>query len=475
MRDFPLRAWLYTGALVGVAIFAVAMGSPSSGLQWSEATKFGILVVLCGLAPITFPNASYSVSFVVVMAAVISLGPAGAGFAAAFEAIDPSVRGRPDWLGRSIFNAAQLCLSTTMAGCAYDLSGGPVGSLAAADFPEIFLALAVAALVHFLVNTSAVACMVTIVRRVPWRQVWSANFLSVVAGSLGFALLGVMLAALYLQMGLSTLIFLLVPLLVARHAVQAAAAMDVIYEDTVRALAGAIEAKDSYTRGHAERVARVSEMIATELGMPALRVRALKIAALMHDVGKLVVETQILTKPGKLTEEEYEHMKLHPVAGTSIVTEIDFLRDGDAVDAVRHHHERMDGRGYPDGLMADEVPLVARIVMCADAFDSMTSTRSYRFAKPVDDALRELRRCSAKQFDPLVLGALTRAVTRHGWEPSPETFQGERTDRPLGELHEIHEAHHGHGRHGGHGGHHAPVLPHAPSAQQSPGAHVAHG
>lgn len=438
MRDFPIRAWLYTAALVGAAIFVAGVSAPAQGMPWVDASTFGVLVVLSGLAPINFPNASYSVSFVVVMAAVISLGPAGAGFAAAFEAIDPGVRGRPDWVGRSVFNAAQLSLATTLAGLAYVVTGGPVGSLAAADFPEIFLSLAAAAIVHFLVNTSAVSGMVTIVRRVPWRQVWSSNFLSIVSGSLGFAVLGVMLAQLHLLMGLSAAVFLLVPLLVARHGVQAAAAMDVIYEDTVRAIAGAIEAKDAYTRGHAERVARVSELIATELGMPALKVRALKIAALMHDVGKLVVATPILTKPGKLTAEEYEHMKWHPIAGTAIVNEIDFLRDGDAVDAVRHHHERMDGRGYPDGLSGDEVPLTARIVMCADAFDSMTSTRSYRFAKPVDDALREMRRCSATQFDSLVLGALTRAVHRHGWEPSPESFLGERTDRPLGDVHHAH-------------------------------------
>jgi len=200
----------------------------------------------------------------------------------------------------------------------------------------------------------------------------------------------------------------------------------------------AIEAKDAYTRGHAERVSKLTTMIARELGFTEKQVHSIRIAALMHDVGKLVVSTAILTKPGKLTDEEYEHMKWHPIFGCEVIEEIDFLRDGEAVNAVRHHHERLDGRGYPDNLFGDDVPVTARVVMVADAFDSMTSTRTYRFARTVDEGLRELRRCAATQFDPLCISALDRAIRKHGWEPTPELYAGEQTERPAVSVHAKH-------------------------------------
>src|SRR5207244_3708320 len=117
-------------------------------------------------------------------------------------------------------------------------------------------------------------------------------------------------------------------------------------------------------------------------GLSEERCRAIRYAAIMHDVGKLTVLSSVLQKPGKLTPEEYEHMKIHPLRGVEIVSEIDLLRE--VIVAVRHHHERIDGKGYPDGLAGEEIPLLARIVTVSDAFDSMTSTRTYRKAKTVE-------------------------------------------------------------------------------------------
>jgi putative nucleotidyltransferase with HDIG domain len=404
-----------------------------------EMLAFGGLFLLAELKPIPIPQAegppiSYSVGFVVAVAAFVALGPAEAAIAAALGALDPGLRTRSDWLGRMIFNAAQLSLATAMAGGAYVLAHG--GSTITKDsFPFVLLPLLAASVVYFITNTGAVACMVSLVRRIPFREVWWSNFFSVTVTTFAFAVLGVTLGALYDKLQFAALLFILVPMMVARHAFIAATEMDVAYEATLRGLVMAIEAKDAYTRGHAERVSRLSAMIARELGLPERKVRALRIAALLHDVGKLAVSTSILTKPGKLTPEEYEHMKSHPVHGTEIVNEIDFLRDGNAVEAVRHHHERMDGKGYPDGLAGTEIPLTARVVMVADAFDSMTSTRSYRPAKPVEPGMAELRKWQGVQFDAGVVDALERAITKHGWEPSPEAFEGELTPRPAVSVH----------------------------------------
>jgi HD-GYP domain-containing protein (c-di-GMP phosphodiesterase class II) len=126
-------------------------------------------------------------------------------------------------------------------------------------------------------------------------------------------------------------------------------------------------------------------------------------------------------------------MKQHPVRGYEIVSEIDFLKEA-AETAVRHHHERMDGRGYPDGLVGDKIPVIARIVMVCDAFDSMTSTRVYRKAKSIDEAMTELHRCVGTQFDPEALAALEKAIAKEGWEAEPEQDEHEAADVAIAAL-----------------------------------------
>jgi len=439
MRDFPKRAWAYTAAVTIAAAFAIVqLAHGETGVRFAAAAGFGLLFLLTELAPFQLPHASYSVSFVIAVATLTALGPAEAAIAACFGAFDLALVHRADRVGRMVFNGAQLGLSTAAAGAAYVATGGPVGHIDASAFPRIFVPIIATAATYFVFNTGLVAGMISLVRRVSFVDTWSLNYLSIVASTFAFAVVGVLLAALYAVMGLVAVVFVIVPLMVARRALQSAIEMDKAYDATLRGLVHAIEAKDAYTRGHAERVSQIGEMIAREMGLSERRCRMLRIAALMHDVGKLVVSTTILQKPGKLTPEEYDHMKWHPIHGYDIVSEIDFLREGEAVNAVRHHHERMDGRGYPDGLAGEEIPLTARIVMVADAFDSMTSTRTYRMAKPVEDGLKELRRCEGVQFDGRVIEALERALQKNVWEPVPEEFTGEQTARPEVLVHAVH-------------------------------------
>src|SRR5205814_169843 len=222
----------------------------------------------------------------------------------------------------------------------------------------------------------------------------------------------------------NSILFVLMPLLVARQAFQAAVTMQGAYGETVKGLVAAIEAKDPYTRGHAQRVSQLSEMSARAYGLSEDRCRSIRYSALMHDGGKFGVWNKLLKKPGKLTPEEFEHMKDHPVLGVEIVSEIYLLQE--AIDGVRHHHERMDGHGYPGGLVGDQIPLFARLIMVCDAFDSMTSTRVYRVAKTVEEAFVELRRCAGTQFDEASLNAVEKAVSRNGWEPvGREELDGE--------------------------------------------------
>jgi putative nucleotidyltransferase with HDIG domain len=157
-------------------------------------------------------------------------------------------------------------------------------------------------------------------------------------------------------------------------------------------------------------------MIARELGMDDERVEVLRFAGILHDVGKLGVPTRLLRKDGPLTPEERRIIELHPEYGHEMVRGIGFL--GEARSAILHHHERIDGSGYPYGLVGRQIPEFARVVAVADAFDAMTSTRSYRRARPVGAALAELERCAGAQFDPGMVRALVRALDRHGWHPA---------------------------------------------------------
>jgi HD-GYP domain-containing protein (c-di-GMP phosphodiesterase class II) len=157
-------------------------------------------------------------------------------------------------------------------------------------------------------------------------------------------------------------------------------------------------------------------MIAEQIGMQEKRITSLRYAGILHDVGKLGVPTRLLQKSGPLTESEFAAIQLHPMRGVEIVREIQFL--GEAYAGIMHHHERMDGRGYPMGLSGHQIPEFARIIAVADAFDAMTSTRSYRSARSVPDAVTELERCAGAQFDPVMVDALVQAIDEHGWQPA---------------------------------------------------------
>ena len=200
----------------------------------------------------------------------------------------------------------------------------------------------------------------------------------------------------------------------------AAAADDEHHTRTLSsALARAVDAKDSYTRSHCQTVSQLCGLVGAELGFDGERLTRLRLAGLLHDVGKIGVPDAILNKPAGLTDDEYEHMKRHSLLGYDIVQAADMELEA---RWVRHHHERYDGRGYPDGLAGDAIPLEARIILVADAFEAMTSDRPYRKAPGQAFAVEELRRNAGSQFDPAVVAALTRVLERgegSAWAEAP--------------------------------------------------------
>jgi HD-GYP domain-containing protein (c-di-GMP phosphodiesterase class II) len=187
--------------------------------------------------------------------------------------------------------------------------------------------------------------------------------------------------------------------------------MRVIYRDTVRAFAAAIDRKDKYTQGHSERVGKYSEVIAREMGWSVKEIEGIAVAGYLHDVGKLVVERDIINAPYKIDAKQSSELNRHPAAGFEILSPINHPY-ADIPLAARYHHERIDGRGYPEGLTGDQIPFVAKIVSLADSFDAMTTDRPYKKRRGMEEVVDDFRRNTGKQFAPEVVASFCRALLK---------------------------------------------------------------
>ncbi len=172
------------------------------------------------------------------------------------------------------------------------------------------------------------------------------------------------------------------------------------YLDMVQTLRYTVEAKDTYTRGHSDRVSEYSVLIGEKLGLPEDQIKTLRIGGLFHDIGKIGIPDSILLKPGKLTDDEYSEIKNHPSIGAHILGSAKIFQD--IIPIVKHHHEKYDGNGYPSRLKGEDIPYLARIAAVADTFDAMTSRRSYRGPIDVEQVKEEIKRCEGTQFDPQI-------------------------------------------------------------------------
>jgi HD-GYP domain-containing protein (c-di-GMP phosphodiesterase class II) len=179
-----------------------------------------------------------------------------------------------------------------------------------------------------------------------------------------------------------------------------------LFLNAIQMLAGAVDEKDPYTRGHSDRVTRYSVLIATEMGLKEEDVEKIRVSAQLHDVGKIGIEDRILKKPGALTPEEFEIMKTHTTKGAAILRPVEALRD--MLPGIELHHESLDGRGYPYGLKGDQIPLMPRIIMVADTFDAMTTNRPYQAAMDPEYVIRIINSLAATKFDPTVVAAMTK-------------------------------------------------------------------
>src|SRR5690606_35582827 len=383
-------------------------------IDWGTLAVLGLLFLICDSAParLNVARARVSLSFAASLASVVLLGPVGAALLGLCAVITGQRLFNPV---KRLFNGAQFALSGYAAGTVFQLLGGDRFHPEQARWVENVVGPFLGALVAFvLVNLSLTAGVLLLSRQATPRELLHESG-QVSVGYLGYGMVGLLIAGLWPRIGPFAAVLVLLPLFIARWAMDQAYVQQQAHAATLAALCQAVETKDFYTRGHSERVSRGSVMIAKEIGMRPDRVEAIRYAGMLHDFGKLGVPTKVLQKNGPMTEEEFAAIQLHPMRGLEIVREIGFLDE--ALAGIMHHHEKMNGRGYPLGLAGAEIPEFARVIAVADAFDSMTSTRSYRAARSVEEAVAELRRCMGDHFDPVMVEAFLRALEREPWEP----------------------------------------------------------
>ncbi|CAL9554718.1 HD domain-containing phosphohydrolase [Streptomyces sp. enrichment culture] len=411
MEAIPGRARAYVGCAVLVALSAL-LPLPAVRTPWWAVALLAVLYAAGErIARRSFAGTFYPV----LLAGAFLLPPPAAALVAVPGALLSHAEQRPVAL-RRIWRAARLVIAVWAAARVHWALGGR-DAVVGSDLPYALVPAGAAVVVFCLVLTVLDGGMRVLAELVPPRRAWRGLFARSLAPLGVHGLAGLMMAVLWRSpYGPVAALLVLLPMCVSWWVFAQYHRERAAHQATIRALVQAVDIKDGYTRGHSERVGQASMMIARELGMDDERVEMLRFAGILHDVGKLGVPTRLLRKDGPLTPEERRVIELHPEYGHEIVRGISFL--GEARAAVLHHHERIDGSGYPYGLVGSQIPEPARVVAVADAFDAMTSTRSYRRARPVEAALAELERCAGAQFDPRMVAALCRALRREGWHPA---------------------------------------------------------
>jgi HD superfamily phosphodiesterase len=390
-----------------IALAAMAGGSPT----WLVVVAFGAIVVLAENLDVLIHRVggggtSLTPGFMLTMAAIAVMGDdsstiLGAAIVGAFEGLYlPQIRQRD--VGAVAFNCGQFALSSAAAALAFTTftTGGGWGQVAAAI---------AAAIAYGIVNVSFVLPWVAAKHGERPSAVW-ADMYPALPNYLSWGLLGLLVGLVCAELGALAIVLLAVPMLIGRWTFSSFNRVKDAHDASIRLFVRLIEAKDPYTAGHTERVAKLALYIGEELGLSAPRLEHLRQSALMHDVGKLAVPSKLLNKPGRLTSAEWEVVRRHNSAGIDILANIDFMRSMAVVASDEHgRFDRHRAASTPDDLV-----LEAHIVAVADAFDAMTSTRAYRRALRQEVAIDELRAKAGSQFNPACVEALLAAIDRRG-------------------------------------------------------------
>lgn len=410
----PSLRWLVYPVLVSATVILVRLSlPPPPAFDLGRLFFWTVVTLVAAALPVRLPGGVHAtITTAPLLAAIFDPGmtnPFGAcwvAFVGTFELRD--LRGEPKWYG-TLFNKADFVLSTFAAWLVLSATA----ALVRKDDPFSVVAQIVAVGAVFAAVNNGLSLMASSLRTTtPVSRVWALSVSKIAMGLVSQVPLGWLMAEVADKVGQWAAVLFMVPLLLARYSFSKYTETRDLFYGTVSALSQAIDAKDGFTRGHADRVSRIAGAIARELGLPEREIEQIELAGLLHDIGKIGVEDRVLMKPSRLESDEQELMRRHPIYGASILEPSAALRP--LVPIVLHHHENFDGTGYPEGLKGEEIPLGSRILLVSDTYEAMTSDRIYRKAPGHDKAIEQLNRYKGTQFDPKIVRTLEACIQRRG-------------------------------------------------------------
>jgi putative nucleotidyltransferase with HDIG domain len=405
MNFLPWKAKLYIVFIstlgIGIALYFTyrAFQEP---MLWFAILGVTAVVAILDIMPIKPYGSSVemTISNVAKFAAVLMFPPAVPILATCLGTLVGELASRRPWFKR-IFNVAVMTVTFAVVVAVYTFLNQPHADLLSS--PQSVIVLILSGLTNFGVNSVLVGLVISLAGEISFRYVWLQNYSKVVLHDLTMIPLAISVAILW-RFSPLTVSLAVLPLLVVRHSYQTTNYLQRQTEDALKALMRTVDERDNETFDHSERVSKLAKEIGKAMGMPPAELDLLVPAALLHDLGKVGMESNILFKPGGLTPAERQRAQRHAAVGAELLSKFPLFEKGALL--VRHHHEQYDGNGYPDRLKGEKIPLGARIIAVADAYQAMTEDRPYRRALPPEQALGEMRKCSGTQFDPRVVQAL---------------------------------------------------------------------
>ena len=401
-RNIKLYAYIIFLALTSLMLLIYLFKNYTIS-DYTLLIVFSVLSALAETFLIPLPKVgAVSVSFALTFSAILLTNPLTASLIAAFGMIFrcPYVDGKGrvhmfnNPIYKTVFNVSQYIINAGAAGLTY-LYLNRILNFGFYFFNPI--AAVVCLFVYLTLNSVFMASLMSILLNEKISYIWKNYLLGFINISL-VGLLGIVVAFSYDNFGTTGILLFFIPLMFARYTFKLYLDMRKNYFDTLNVLVRAIEASDPYTSGHSMRVSAYAVAIANQVGLPQGKIDLIKSAALLHDIGKIGIDKSILNKNGKLEKEEFDKIKSHPEIGATIIADLSYLTN--ISDIIRHHHERNDGKGYPDGLSHDDIPLETSILTVADSFDAMTTDRPYRGALSLESALQEIKDNGGTQFNP---------------------------------------------------------------------------
>jgi len=420
MKDSPLKLKFYLISLFVLTIASIAFFYedklfPIINLNFVKVIFFGLFLAISEGFRIVYKDMAISTSLAVLVASFILFGPLITciviviGFSLKFNKIDGKyhhIYKEPFY--KALFNYCAQILPMIFGGLAYIKLGGNF------DFDnlwsQIFL-IVVFSIIYLLLNTVIISILFSILNNKNLLFFFINNIKLSLLNSFIMTPFGIMLAFLFNKYGYFGVFLILFPIVLVRYTFSLYIESKNQYIQTVYTLMHAMEARDKYTEGHSKRVCEISSEIARELKYRDSKIERIRIASLLHDVGKIGIDDNILNKPGSLTKEEYEVIKSHPEIGYNILKDIKHLED--ILPVIRNHHERYDGKGYPDGKDGDDLNLDVFIVQLADSIDAMATDRPYRKALNEEEIVSEINKFKGSQFHPKVVDIYLKLLEKH--------------------------------------------------------------